>query len=152
MNYFHLIFLTILPFLCLTQKPDRNYALTRTVGSNSNMSSSDNSSGGFAILAFILVFVFIQISLFICCYCNTKRMKKKADLIRIKIGNEYSRIREEQYSNNGGNNLLRLNYYLVDPTNPIYRMWNGGTAIHYQQPIGFQSGKGPQISNFNQIY
>ena len=79
-------------------------------------------------------------------------MKKKADLIRLKIGNEYAQIRDEQYAHQNNNGALRLNYYLVDPNNPAYRVWTGGNAINYQQPVGFQSGKGPQISNFNQYY
>lgn len=115
-------------------------------------SSSSDTSGHLTILAFFLILVLCQICLFIFCYWNTKRLKKKSDSIRERIGQEYSRLREEQYLNQGVNSQLRLNYYLVEPTNPAYKVWNGGRAIGVQQPVATWGQEAAQPGSFSQYY
>ena len=149
-----IFFLLFICSICSAQqKPREKYIRSAYTTANSvtstSSSSSSNSSGGLAIFAFLLIFALCQVCLFIFCYWNTKRLKKKSDLIRQRIGEEYWRIRDEQYINHGANCALRLNYYLVDPQNPIYQVWNGGQPINYQQPIYSQPG---QQGNFTQIY
>ena len=149
-----LIALLLVVCVCEAQQKQREKYVRSAYTSASSVTSTgstttSNSSGGLAILAFLLVFALCQVCLFIFCYWNTKRLKKKSDLIRQKIGEEYWRIRDEQYVNHGANCALRLNYYLVDPQNPIYQVWNGGQAINYQQPMLSQTG---QQGNFTQIY
>lgn len=149
-EFFLILVLNFFEILCQNQEKTSDRKLLSTTSISKTTSTTDTSSneGGYAILGIILMVAAGQIFLFICCYYNTKRIKKKADEVRDKIGAEYARLRDEQYSNQGVNNVLRLNYYLVDPNNPSYRVWNGGRAIDYQQPIGYYVGTGPQISNF----
>lgn len=150
LEFFVLLMLNFFEILCTNQEETSYRKLYSQTSITTTTSTTDTSSneGGYAILGIILMVAAAQIFLFICCYYNTKRIKKKADEVRDKIGADYARLRDEQYNNQGINNVLRLNYYLVDPNNPSYRVWNGGQAIDYQQPIGYYVGTGPQISNF----
>lgn len=154
-NFLSLLLCSLCFSLAQAQESTARDLISRTKTTSSISSSSDSSTdsvGGFFLLGVILLGVLVQIFLFIFCYINTTRIKKKSDMLRAKIGNEYAKLRDEQYLNQERNSVLRLNYHLVDPCNENYKVWNGGNAINYQQPIGFVSGEGAQISNFNQVF
>lgn len=111
------------------------------------VSQEESTSKTYYLVLGILIFFGIQIIMFFICYWNTQRIQKKANLIRQKISLEYSKLREEQY--NGLNQALRLNYYLVNPSDPNNRIWYGGNPINHLQPVGISPGRGEQVSSFS---
>jgi hypothetical protein len=122
------------------------YSLFYLAMNSKQTNEEENSSKTFYLVIAILIFFGIQLIIFLFCYWNTQRIKKRADMIRKKISMEYTKLREQQY--NGSNQALRLNYYLVNPTDPNNRIWSGGNPINHLQPVGLSPGR-EQISSFS---
>ena len=79
--------------------------------SRTNYSSSTNGDFNYIPILVIAAIFAINMVCFGLCYCNTKKFKKKAENIRLRVKQEYQRVRE---GFKFVDDQVNINYQLVE--------------------------------------